>query len=77
MPGWQFVQVVQLVAFEVWLYLPPPHAAHVRFVVALPSVSTSSPGVQDVHAVQAVAEVPSWSHVPVLQGCFSDVPPAQ
>lgn len=76
-PGWQSVQGVQLVAFDVVLNVPLAHAVQVRSVVALPLEVTRVPGAQSVQATQAVAAFASWSHVPGAQGCLGASPPGQ
>jgi hypothetical protein len=68
---------VQLAAFAVALKVPLAHAAHVWSVVALPETETACPGMQFVHAAQAVAGLASWSHVPLAHACFGVAAPAQ
>jgi len=58
-PGTQFVHGVQVSAFAIALNPPLAHAMHVRSVVGLPVVRTSSPGTQLVIGAQAVAELAS------------------
>jgi len=76
-PGAHVVQAEQLGAFVVMLKVPLAHAVQDRSVVALPPAVTACPAVHAVHAVHAVAELPSWSQLPLLQACFGVEPPAQ
>jgi hypothetical protein len=55
----------------------PEQAAQVRSAVALPSDVTDCPAEQTVFPTQAVAALPSWSHVSPPQSCFGVFPPAQ
>ena len=68
---------MQLEALAVVLKLPLVHALQARSVVAVPDTATSCPGTQLVHAMHAVAALPSWSQVPLAHDCFGVAPPAQ
>jgi hypothetical protein len=52
-------------------------AAQVRFVVALPSLTTDCPAAQSVRVAHAVAGLPSWSQVLPPQATAAVVWPAQ
>lgn len=76
-PASQSVQLVQDVALEAMLNVPPKQFAQVWSAVALPFVSIAWPGLQVVQLTHAVVELPSASQVPLPQSTFAAVPPAQ
>lgn len=51
MPAAQFVQAVQLAAFEVVLNVPAAHVVQTRSAVAVPAVLAKVPAAQFVHAL--------------------------
>ena len=68
---------MQLAAFAVVLNVPLAHDVHVRSLVGVPPAPIDCPGEQLVHGMHAVAELPSWSHVPVAHAVFGASLPAQ
>ena len=71
------LHAVQLAAFAVTLNVPLAHDVHVRSLVGAPPAPMDCPSEQVVHGMQAVAELPSWSHVPGAHAVFGASLPAQ
>ena len=71
------VHVSQLSALACALNEPLAHAVHARSAVALPAAVMIWPGEHDVQGTHAVAELPSWSQLPLAHATFGATSPAQ
>ena len=69
-PAAQVFQLPHVAEFTAVLNVWAAHEVHVRLVVAEPEATTFCPSIQSTWATQAVAEFPSWSHVPLAQACL-------
>ena len=68
------VQLVQLVALLVELYVPAVQLVQVRLVVVVPSEATAWPALHVVLLTHTVAELASLSQVPVAHVVQDEAP---